>query len=145
MTIEYSAIPQELAEMEAYHLYGPIKEFLDWTDGRYIWEDIIDNLNDGTLSLWLAYEVSEGGAPLRIGGCLVRINQYAKKQVLHVEALFSIHKKGRDWVEGMINLLEEYARDTGCEKIEARGRVGWRKFVDRVGWKETSAFWEKDL
>ncbi len=48
----------------------------------------------------------------------------------------------RSWIK-LRHVLEDWARDQGCVKIEAIGRVGWKRIIP--DWKPTHIFFEKAL
>lgn len=78
------------------------------------------------MQLW----VVNGG---KTGAFLTRIVCYDKIKTLEIVAF-----SGQDlttWVDDVILLLKAYAKEYGCGKIEATGRIGWMRFLRRYGAK----------
>lgn len=43
----------------------------------------------------------------------------------------------REWVPLLDTALTAFARDTGKSKLHTRGRWGWKRFGDKLGWAFT--------
>lgn len=41
----------------------------------------------------------------------------------------------REWVPLLDQVLTAFARDAGKSKLQTRGRWGWKRFGDKLGWK----------
>jgi hypothetical protein len=50
-----------------------------------------------------------------------------------------------DWVDDAIDIIERYAKECGCNKVEGHGRMGWSKFVKNHDWKFLAISHEKDI
>jgi len=49
------------------------------------------------------------------------------------------------WIKYANDVLKKFAKDHDCVKIEAYGRLGWRKMAKLSGWKEKSILFQLDL
>lgn len=50
-----------------------------------------------------------------------------------------------DLFDECITVLEQYAKDCSCTKIEGHGRRGWSKLIAKHDWRELSVNYEKDI
>lgn len=139
--ISCTMVPREQAVIELYLNYPYVKSFIDRTGGRVDFSDFEKMAEQGKMSVWLAYD-DEGE---RIGIMGVVIEDMAHVRVARIQ--FTAGKVGRgiEWLQSMFELIEDYARDLGCHKMEGIGRPGWRRLNHFGGWKEVGVMSEKDL
>jgi len=113
-------------------------------DGRYTEEDVLNEIDAGTVDLWLIYAETRRGP---VGFFTTNIVTYS-----HTKRLALVHLAGE---EGHLNsevmakvfeVLERFAKDAGCEGLEFVGRLGWNKFVGAHGYvKKPQATYYKDF
>lgn len=56
----------------------------------------------------------------------------------------------REWVDGFIAKLSDYARSLGCVALYACGRTGWTRLASKMGWQPAEPIdgyltWERRL
>lgn len=120
-----------------------VQEFIETacqtTRGRWTPESIFDGLTDRRLQLWVAIQDTSSGK-CRITACAVtEINNYPGKKVCTV--MFGCGDGRENWQHHMAT-IEAWAREQGCNAIEAVARKGWAKLLD---WDFTHVFIEKEL
>lgn len=49
-----------------------------------------------------------------------------------------------DWLD-LISVIEQWARENGCTRLEGNGRDGWARALKRHGWRVISTTVAKDL
>ena len=135
-------VPTEQASVELYLNYPFIARFIEKSRGRYEFSDFEKWVEGGKMSIWLAYDDETGE---RVGICGVMIDDMAKVRICRIQLLAGEIGRGWDWVPPMMDMIESYARDMNCDKLENYGRPGWRRMSKRYGWKEVFSLSEKDL
>lgn len=100
----------------------------DYTYGRYDIDDIYTSITDYDHILWVA--LKEGKI---VGAVVTNTVVYPKRKVLCMS--FCGGEGLKDWKQEMLSLLQRYARDTGCDAIEATARRGWAKVFENDGYK----------
>ena len=96
----------------------------EYTFGRYTAEDIKDSIQGYDHDLWAAFDDN------KIKGIVVtNFVQYPQMRCLAMQ--FTAGEDLKDWKAPMLNLLQKWASDNNCDKIESSGRPGWpRVFKD---------------
>lgn len=105
-----------------------------YTYGRFEAEDIKENLKEKEQQLWIAFDNSIKGA------VITEIIQYPRIRVLSMH--FTGGKELQTWKQPMLNILQSYAKDKGCEVIESMGRNGWSKVFKDDGFKPRLTYYE---
>lgn len=101
----------------------------EYTFGRYTAEDIKTSLTDYDHHLWVAFDNS--GIK---GAVVTNFLTYPRMKVLSMTFCGGVELN--KWKSPMLELLQRFARDTGCDKIEAVARKGWAKAFKDDGYKE---------
>jgi hypothetical protein len=112
----------------------------DWTRGRAAVDDIIRFIYTGQMNLWIVYEPE---TKVAYGYMVTEIKQYPRCKMLVVQYTAAephIMKHVEDKVQ---DILERFGRDAGCAGIESWGRHGWKKHLDKYGYKSSMAVYEK--
>lgn len=109
------------------------------TNGRYTTYDVYVLLQTSKMSLWVAFD--DDGV---INGIQVTaITDYPSKRAL--TSVFTGGIKLRSWREPMMQMLQSWAKDNGCEVIEGYGREGWVKMLQPYGVRITQVAFEKEV
>lgn len=136
--IEITTVPAEYVHL-VWPTAGPMLErALARAPGRYAGGDIYELLVKGGSTLWLVFD--DAGI---IAACATRLYDIPLGRILCVEWLGG--GRLREWVGHLVPLLERYAKDLSCTKIEAHGRKGWKRILEEHGWRQFSVSYEKDL
>ena len=126
---------------EYYEVVWPhVKDYLegaaDYTYGRFTIEDIAEGLITRPHQLWVAYTEDMEA----YGAVVTEITTYPQIKALVMH--FTGGKELPLWKPAMLELLQEFARNNGCDIIESYGRRGWGKVFENDGFKERFTFYE---
>jgi hypothetical protein len=126
--IEVSLVPAEYVNT----CWDKIKSFMekaaDYTYGRFLESDLYDMAVHGNHQLWVAYEEESFK-----GAVLTNVINYPQKKVLCMG--FCGGEDLNKWKDPMLALLRRYAKDMGCDSIEAFGRPGWASIFKEDGYQ----------
>jgi hypothetical protein len=59
--------------------------------------------------------------------------------MLCLDMVFCAGDEGMEWKTPMLKMLQHWAHDNDCERIESSGRIGWSKIFKDDGYK---ALWQ---
>lgn len=110
---------------------GHIERALEHSGGTHTFEDVYESVLLGHMQLW------ENGDSMAITEIVV----YPRKKTLHI-FLASGTMEG---VQAMLQSAEEWGKLQGCEAVTFAGRKGWRKVMNKRGFRETLTVMEKGL
>ena len=99
-----------------------------YTYGRYTSDDIYDSLKEYDHQLWVAFD----SGTIK-GAVVTNIITYPRRKILCMSFCGGIELK--DWKDPMLELLKRFAKDSGCDGIEATARRGWAKVFENDGYK----------
>ena len=105
-----------------------------YTYGRFEAEDIKEGLSNKDQQLWIAFDDSIKGA------VITEIIQYPRMRTLVMH--FTGGKELQSWKYPMLNTLQRYAKDKGCDSIESYGRRGWERIFKHDGFKSRFMYYE---
>lgn len=105
------------------------KKAAKYTHGRFKAEDLYEMVLDGGHQLWVAYE-----GPEFKGMVVTNIMNYPQRRLLCLG--FCGGKELKSWKAPMLTLLRGFAKDMGCDSIEAYGRPGWANVFKNDGYQE---------
>lgn len=109
----------------------------EWrASGQWTAKTAYEQLKNETMWLWLVLEDRQN-----IKAALLTQMSVYETGAKVCTVLMVVGKESRSWV-GLVSVLEDWARDSGCESIEAIGRIGWKRITP---WKATSMIFEKRL
>lgn len=130
--MQVSLVPADLVEGLWPRIFPHLSRAAEYTFGRYEPEDIIDFVLSGEAHLWVVLDEDD-----IVGVTITRFWQYPRKKCL--DLVFLSGDDGFSWKDDMLTMLQHWARDNGCDAIEASGRLGLaRAFRDdgyRVLWQ----------
>jgi hypothetical protein len=106
-----------------------IVESVKATEGRNTEEDLYGMAKDPRNNLWVVYDDEEFK-----GFVLTSINTYPQRKILAMNYCGGTDFKS--WKTSIIGTLKQFAKDYGCDSIEAHGRQGWSKVLKDEGYKE---------
>jgi hypothetical protein len=127
--IEVSLVPTQLIDT----CWGQIEPFMEkaakYTYGRYTSDDIYDSVVEHNHHLWVALDKT--GIK---GAVVTNIIVYPKRKLLAMA--FCGGQDLKEWKDPMLNLLQRFAKDMGCDGIESTARAGWAKIFINDGYKQ---------
>ena len=119
-----------------------LKRAVDESRGRYDIFNVRREIESGSQHLWLLFR----GENEMILAATTMFCFYPLKKNLAVVFLGS--NDDSCWIkhrEIIVNTLEDFARENGCDGIEATGREGWVRVLSPFGWEKAFTVVEKDL
>jgi len=119
-----------------------VREYLvpavEVSNGRWTAEHLLAILHSGQSQLWVAHDEDRAW-----GALTTEIATYPAKRCLAMHFLGGVEFD--KWYPQMLEAIESYATDAGCDSIEGVARFGFWPFLKNDGFKKTSAFYEKDI
>ena len=117
------------------HIKEYVKGAADYTYGRFTANDIRTGLKTKNQQLWIALEDEKA-----LGFVVTQISDYPQKRALIMH--FTGGKQLPKWKDMMLEELQHFAYNNGCDVIESQGRKGWSKVFKEDGFKEQFMFYE---
>ena len=107
-----------------------IEAALEYSGGTHIFEDVVSNIAQGTMQLWPAPR-----------GCIVtEIVVYPRKKVLNI----FLAGGELDQILDMNDDITAWAKLNGCTAGTMSGRMGWKKPLEKLGWKLQFVTFQKE-
>ena len=126
--IEVSLVPVHLINT----CWAKVEPFMakaaKYTYGRFTSDDIYDSVTEHDYQLWVAFD----GETIK-GAVVTNVMVYPKRKLLCMSFCGGYDLK--EWKEPMLSLLQRYAKDMGCDSIEAFGRPGWANVFKNDGYQ----------
>jgi hypothetical protein len=126
--MEVSLVPPQLVDGLWPRIFPHLSKASEYTFGRYEPEDILEFVVSGEAHLWVVFD----GEDL-VGITVTRFWEYPRKKCL--DMVFIGGDEGFSWKDPMLEILQRWARDNGCEAIESSGRVGFARAFRDDGYK----------
>jgi hypothetical protein len=126
--MEVSLVPPQLIDGLWPRIFPHLSKASDYTFGRYEPEDILEFVVSGGAHLWVVFDGED-----IIGITVTRFWEYPRKKCL--DMVFIGGDEGFSWKDPMLEILQRWARDNGCEAIESSGRVGFARAFRDDGYK----------
>jgi hypothetical protein len=114
-----------------------IADALERSGGVYLPEDIKDACERNAMQLWLVTDEGDIRAVV-----VTAVIDYPRKKVCQILICTG---EGRGQWQEMIGLLEQWARDNGCDIFRPVARTGWARVLKPFGYRQTHVILEKDL
>lgn len=122
--MQVTLIPREHTENVWPLIHRYMEMAAEYTFGRYTADDIKDSILNYDHHLWAAFN------DVGVKGIVVtNFVQYPRMRCLAMQ--FTAGEDLKEWKAPMLELLQKWAFDNHCDKIESSGRPGWpRVFKD---------------
>jgi hypothetical protein len=130
--MQVSLIPYEHVLTVWPRLAMHMEKAAEYTYGRYQPGDILDVITDYDHHLWIAFE----GDDIK-GVTVTCFKQYPRIKCL--DMVFCAGDEGLEWKAPMLKVLQHWAFDNECDRIESSGRLGWARIFKADGYK---ALWQ---
>jgi hypothetical protein len=115
-----------------------LKKSEEQTRGRTTVDDILKFVLNGQMQLWIGHE--EG----RIyGHVITEVKDYPRRKMLVAQYCAWEPNHMQYMEDEMFDLLNRFAKDTGCSGIEFVGRPGWRDQARKYGFEVQSVVYQK--
>lgn len=120
-----------------------VDEALAYSNSHHHSEHFKDLMLKGKLQLWLLWDDKKTTIKEKMNGVVVsEIIQRSIKKVFHLPIVTG---KNRQRWQHLIEKLEDFAKDQGCDLMELIARPGWQKILDKHNYKKTHVILEKEL
>jgi hypothetical protein len=126
--IQVSMVPPQYVDTCWKTIEPYMEKAAEYTYGRYTSDDIYDSLKEYDHHLWVAFD----GDKIK-GAVVTNIITYPRRKVLCMS--FCGGTELKNWKDPMLELLRQFAKDVGCDGIEATARRGWAKVFENDGYK----------
>lgn len=115
---------------------------VDKSKERWNIEYLYQSLMTGDQQLWVAFDDDQ-----EITSVLTtQFIPYPTKLSLAVQFAGGIENQTKTSIfTCVLNKLEQYAQETGCDCVEFWGRKGFSQWMKKAGYEETAVFYEKDI
>lgn len=98
-------------------------------DSVYDADDIKEAIHRGDLALWVIFD-----GPVPVATFTTRVTQTPKVRVMSMDWVGGTRMS--EWLDDAMEMIERYARDMGCTRLEGGGRKGWVNALSKHGWKQ---------
>ena len=120
-----------------------IDDALAYSNSHHHSEHFKDLIKKGKLQLWFLWDDKKSTVKEKMNGVVVsEIIQRSIKKVFHLPIVTG---KNRQQWQHLIEKLEDFAKDQGCDLMELIARPGWQKILDKHNYKKTHVILEKEL
>ena len=138
MTLTFQSIPTEHVDLVWEDLAPLLIPALSTASGKFDIEDVRKSVLNEELMLWA---VSDGVEP--IAALTTRIVCYPQRRALAMDWLGGTRMK--EWLPMVQAELTNHAKVNNCEHLEAYGRRGWQRWLERFGWNPEYISYRMDL
>ena len=132
-----SLIPIEVCDIVAPAVERHLAKSLEMTQGREditsVWQRVIS----GEYHLWMFFDENNAAE----GALITRFEIYPLKRILNL--MFIGGENIEAWHEELLETLERFAKENGCDGLEIVGRYGWKKFLKKFGWEASFIICER--
>lgn len=126
--LKVSLVPKEYVD----GVWGEVVDYMqaacEHTEGRYEAEDVYTLIMEYDYILWIAFD--DTGVK---GAVVTGTVTYPRKKFLLL--MFCGGVDGFGWKDVMLDTMQRWAKTTGCDGIEASGRIGWGRIFKSNGYK----------
>jgi hypothetical protein len=134
--MQVSLVPLEYIET----VWPQIEEYMDgaarYTYGRFNVEDIKEGLYTKPQQLWIAFDEENSVK----GAVVTQVLTYPRLNALVMHFTGGVDLK--EWKPMMLEIIQRFAKENGCDVIESYGREGWGKVFQNDGFKSRFMFYE---
>jgi hypothetical protein len=102
-----------------------------YSNGKFLIEDVKANIIHRNQTLWVAYDDEQDKI---MGATVTEVCQYPRIRALMIQFIGGIQLE--TWKSPQLEAFQIYARNAGCQIIEAFGRSGWEKICRDDGFKQ---------
>lgn len=108
--------------------------------GRTSTNDLLQECLYGESHLWIFFE--EDKYPEILGCGITQINDYPSGlRMLNIDHLAGNHQD--KWTQEGLKFVEEFAKDSNCDGIEALGRPGFWNWLKDDNWDQIAVAYQK--
>jgi hypothetical protein len=140
MNLEISLVPNGHITSTIPGLLPYLAESAEWSRGRSKVDDILRFLLNGQMQLWVVFCTEEQQI---YGHVITEVKDYPRCKMLVIQYCAGEENHMQYCEDKMYDLLDKFAKDTGCAGVELIGRPGWGKHVKKRGYEVQSVMYQK--
>jgi hypothetical protein len=129
VTYKISIISQAVLDVVEEDARRMLEPAVARSEGRHSMDSVLASVAIGHSVLWFAF--GENGKPA--GAVVTQVEHYPMKRMLNL--IFCGGDDLEGWHQDMLDVLDGYASDNHCSGLELVGRYGWKRFLEKAGWK----------
>lgn len=133
-----SLVPPGMVSNVIPALLPYLRESEKWARGRATVDDILRFVFTGQMQLWIGHEENT-----IYGHVITEIKEYPQCKMLIVQYCAGEPNHMQYVDDEIFDLLDRFAKDTGCSGVEFVGRPGWRKQAEKYGFEVRSVMYQK--
>jgi len=133
-----SLVPPGMVSSVIPALLPYLAESEKWSKGRASVDDILRFVLNQQMQLWVVHEENT-----IYGHVVTEIKEYPRCKMLVVQYCAGEPDHMQYVDDEIFDLLDRFAKDTGCSGIEFVGRPGWRKQAEKYGFEVRSVMYQK--
>lgn len=133
-----SLVPPGMVSNVIPALLPYLKESEKWAKGRATVDDILRFVFTGQMQLWIGHEENT-----IYGHVITEIKEYPQCKMLVVQYCAGEPNHMQYVDDEIFDLLDRFAKDTGCSGVEFVGRPGWRKQAEKYEFEVRSVMYQK--
>ena len=126
-----TAVPREAIDIVWGDVRGMLNKAIQTSKGKYHIDVIYHDLTKGLYSLWLV--IDDKGDDKVIAAITTRIIEYPSKKAMALDWVGG--KRMNDWLPLVLEKINSFAKDCGCEHLEGYGRKAWSKVLKKYKWE----------
>jgi hypothetical protein len=134
--MQVSLVPVEYIETVWPQIEGYMEGAARYTYGRFNVEDIKEGLYTKPQQLWIAFDEDNSIK----GAVVTQVLTYPRMNSLVMHFTGGVDLK--EWKPSMLEIIQRFAKENGCDVIESYGREGWGKVFQNDGFKSRFMFYE---
>lgn len=138
MTVKISMVPHDRVDSVWPLVREMFAVSMHRTGDRFTPESLLEDMRLGNDQLWIVFD-DDG-----IFACAsTRVIEYPVRRILGIQ--YCGGTRMTEWLPGILDLMERWAKDNDCQAMEGGGRIGWERALAKYGWGRVSAVYEKEL
>lgn len=132
-----SAVPPAYIPYAWEHVEPLLQPAVDRCNGRWNINDVLGALISGHYRLWVVFDKS---TETYTAAMVTQTVSYPRYKMIAVQFLGG--EGFEQWGDELLDLLERYAKESGCRGIESTARFGFWPFFKRRGYSKVCAVYE---
>ena len=130
--LEVSLVPTEYIDLFWSQVEPLLAAAADTSDGRYQIEDVYDSITQYDHLCWVVH--IDGRV---IATAVTARVFYPRKTALAITYWAGVREESmEEWGRPLLKLLQRYAKELGCDCLEAHARLGWARRLKEYGYKK---------
>lgn len=117
---------------------GQLDRAVHLSNGRYLLEDVRDELEQGNAHLWIIFDPETKEI---VASATTNFAHYPRCKALYGKFLGG--DRLDEWQDKFCDILDSWGRDNGCTIVEFAGRAGWSKTLKSNGYEESCRIYER--